>query len=237
MLYQATDNVALTALLGRGFRAPNIEERSFFGVDTTGQYLIQQNPGLKSETSLNSELGFKVRYQEFSGGFSVYRDSARDFIDLVFLGTQDPNTGLELAQYGNIDRATIQGAEFELNWYPSQRWTAFGNIAYSRGTDDRTGDPLALIAPLKGVLGVRYQAPRWWAEAATRMVARQDRVPVGQTQTPGFAVLDLRGGYDLSGGLTIQAAFENAGNTAYTEPFNTHLEPGRNFKLSVGYRF
>ncbi len=235
-LYQATDHVALTALVGRGFRAPNIEERSYFGLDTTGTVLIQQNPQLKSETSLNSEVGFKVRYEEFSGGFSVYHNAARDFIDLVYTGT-DPSTGLQLAHFGNIDRATIEGTEFELNWYPTQHLTAFGNIAYCRGTDDKTGDPLAMIAPLKGVLGVRYQVTRWWCEAATRMVARQDRVPEGEIQTPGFAVLDLRGGYDFRGGLTVQAAVENAGNTAYVEPFNTHLEPGRNFRLMLGYTF
>ena len=34
------------------------------------------------------------------------------------------------------------------------------------------------------------------------MAARQDRVPEGQIQTPGFAVLDLRGGYDFTGKLT-----------------------------------
>jgi hemoglobin/transferrin/lactoferrin receptor protein len=235
-LYQVTDRVALTALVGHGFRAPNIEERSFFGVSTDGTVLIQQNPQLRSETSLNSEVGFKVRYQQFSGGFSVYHNAARDFIDLVYTGT-DPTTGLQLAHFGNIDRATIQGAEFELNWYPSQHWTAFGNIAYSRGTDDKTGEPLALIAPLKSVLGVRYQATRWWGEAATRMVARQDRVPQDQVETPGFAVLDLRGGYDFTGGLTVQAAVENAGNTAYIEPFNVRLEPGRNFRLMLGYKF
>jgi len=235
-LYDVTDHVALTALVGRGFRAPNIEERSFFGVDTTGTVLIEQNPQLKSETSLNTEVGFKVRYDRFTGGFNVYHNAARDFIDLVYTGV-DPNSGLQLAHFGNIDRATIEGTEFELSWFASERWTAFGSVAYSRGTDDQTDEPLALIAPLKGVLGLRYHLPRWWAEAATRMVARQDRVPVGQTATPGFAVLDLRGGYEFTDGLLLQLALENAGNTAYVEPFNTHLEPGRNFRMMVGYRF
>jgi outer membrane receptor protein involved in Fe transport len=62
-------------------------------------------------------------------------------------------------------------------------------------------------------------------------------VAPGFTVTPGFATIDLRGGYDLSSGLRVQAAVENIGNVAYHEPFNTFIEPGRNFKLSVGYRF
>ena len=234
--YQVTKNVALSALVGRGFRAPNIEERSFFGVATTGDTYIEQNPNLKSETSLNYELGFKVRYDRYTGGFNVYRNKVHDFINTVFLGT-DPNSGLQLAQFQNTDRATIQGVEFDLQSYLSDRWTAFGNVSYSKGTDDKTGDPLGLIAPVKGVLGLRYQVRTYWGEVASRMVARQDRVAPGYTATPGFATIDLRGGYELPSGLRLEAAVENVGNVAYHEPFNTFLEPGRNFKLSIGYRF
>ena len=234
--YQVTNHVALTGLVGRGFRAPNIEERSFFGLATTGDTYIQQNPNLKSERSLNYELGFKVRYARYSGGFNVYQNNVRDFINIAFLGT-DPQTGLELAQFQNTDRATIRGAEFQLESYLSERWTAFGNVSYSRGTNDKTGDPLALIAPVKGVLGLRYQQVKWWGEAATRMVARETRVPAGETSTPGFATVDIRGGYVFADGLFLQAALENIGNVAYHEPFNVQLEPGRNFKVSVGYKF
>jgi hemoglobin/transferrin/lactoferrin receptor protein len=234
--YQVTRNVALTALVGRGFRAPNIQERSFFGLASTGDTYIQQNPNLKSETSLNYELGFKVRYARYSGGFNVYQNNVNDFIGLVFLGA-DPETGLDLAQFENTERATIRGAEFQLETYLTDTWTAFGNVTYIRGTDDKTGDPLPLIAPVKGVLGVRYQQPTWWGELGTRMVARQDQVPPGYETTPGFAVLDLRGGYEFNMGLTLQAAVENVGNVAYHEPFNVRLEPGRNVKLSVGYKF
>ena len=234
--YQVTNNVALTALVGRGFRAPNIEERSYFGIATTADTYIEQNPNLKPETSLNYELGFKVRYANYSGGFNVYRNKVRDFINIVFLG-QDPVTNLKLAQFQNTDRATIQGAEFELQSYLSDRLTAFGNVSYSKGTDDKTGDPLGLIAPVKGVLGVRYQTPKWWGELSSRMVARQDRVAPGYTATPGFATIDLRGGYGFSDGLSLQFALDNVGNVAYHEPFNAFLEPGRNLKVSVGYRF
>jgi hemoglobin/transferrin/lactoferrin receptor protein len=234
--YQVTNNVVLTALVGRGFRAPNIEERSYLGLATTGDTYIEQNPNLKPEHSLNYELGFKVRYARYSGGFNVYQNNVRDFINIAFLGT-DPQTGLELAQFQNTDRATIRGAEFQLESYLSEKWTAFGNVSYSRGTDDKTGDPLPLIAPLKAVLGLRYQELRWWGELATRMVARETRVPEGETSTPGFATVDLRGGYAFADGLFLQAAIDNIGNVTYHEPFNVRLEPGRNLKLSVGYKF
>ncbi len=234
--YEVTRNVALTALVGRGFRAPNLQERAFFGVATTGDTYILQNPDLKPETSLNYELGFKVRYDRYSGGFNVYHNNVRDLINTVFLGT-DPNTGLQLAQFQNIDRSTIQGVEFELQDFISDRVTAFVNASYSRGTDDKTGEPLALIAPVKAVLGARYQVQRYWGELTTRMVGRQDRVAPGYTATPGFATIDVRGGLDFANGFRVEGAVENVGDVAYHEPFNTFLEPGRNVKVSVGYRF
>ncbi|MCU0293736.1 MAG: TonB-dependent receptor, partial [Thermoanaerobaculaceae bacterium] len=113
----------------------------------------------------------------------------------------------------------------------------FGSVAYSRGTDERTGEPLPLIAPLKGVLGARYERPRWWGELSTRMMSRNDRVAPGYEETPGFTVYDIRGGYNFALGLSLQAAVENLSDKAYHEPFNIRLEPGRSLRVSVGYRF
>jgi outer membrane receptor protein involved in Fe transport len=71
-------------------------------------------------------------------------------------------------------------------------------------------------------------------------VDNQSRVPTlpePGTPSPGFTVYDLRGGIDLSHGLSVQAAVENLTDKAYHEPFNRRLEPGRNFRMSLGYKF
>jgi len=234
--YQVTGNVALTATVGRGFRAPNIQERSFFGLATTGDTFIVQNPNLMPETSLNYELGFKYRYARFSGGLNVFRNNVHNFIGLVFTG-KDPVTGLEQAQYQNIARGAIEGAEFQLEWFLSDHWTAFGSVSSLRGTDQDTGDPLPLISPVKGVVGARYQRSRWWGEVSTRMVAAYTKVPAETQTAPGFAVFNLLAGYTFANGLSVQAVVQNAGNIAYREPFNTQIEPGRDFRLVAGYTF
>ncbi|HPS77646.1 MAG TPA: TonB-dependent receptor [Thermoanaerobaculaceae bacterium] len=234
--YQVTPNVALTALVGRAYRAPNIQERAYFGVVSDGTTYVEQNPDLHPETALNAELGFKVRYDRYSGGFNVYRNTLRDFITLVIDGKYN-GTPLDLARFQNIAGARIEGAELNLQAWLSAHWTAFGSVAYSRGTDERTNEPLPLIAPLKGVLGARYEQARWWGELATRMVRRNDRVATGFTETPGFATYDLRAGYRFAMGLSLQAALENLSDKAYHEPFNTRFEPGRSARVSVGYRF
>jgi hemoglobin/transferrin/lactoferrin receptor protein len=237
--YQLTNSVSLDAVVGRGFRAPNIQERSFFGLASTGDTWIEQNPDLSSETSLNYEAGFKVRYARYSGGLTVYYNDVRDLIALVFHGT-DPVTGLDLARFENVDKAVIQGAEFDLQAYLTNDWTAFGSLAYSKGDNKVLDQPLDFIPPLKAVVGVRYQRPAWWSEFSLRAVGSQDRVPTlpePGTPSPGFTVYDLRGGVEIAHGLTAQLAVENLTDKAYHEPFNIRLEPGRNFRMSLGYTF
>ncbi|HPC83379.1 MAG TPA: TonB-dependent receptor [Thermoanaerobaculaceae bacterium] len=240
--YEATPNVALNASVGRAFRAPNLQERAYFGFVSGNLAYIEQNPDLDPETSLNAELGFKVRYDRYSGGFTAYRNSVKDFIAFSYTGRTIPNPRpgqppIDVARFENVSNARIEGAELDLQAGLSARWTAFGSVAYARGTDERTDEPLPLIAPLKGRLGVRYEQSRFWGEVAARLVARNDRVAPGYEKTPGFAVYDLRLGYRLEAGLVLQAAVENFTDKAYAEPFNLRLEPGRNLRASIGYRF
>lgn len=240
--YEVTPNVALNASAGRAFRAPNLQERAYYGFVSGNLAYIEQNPGLDPETARNAELGLKVRSGRVSGGFTVYRNAVRDFIAFSYTGRTIPNPRpgqppIDVARFENVARARIEGAELDVRAALGGAWTAFGGVAYTRGTDERSGEPLPLIAPLKGRLGLRFERSRTWGELGVRMVARNERVAPGYTETPGFAVFDVRAGYRFASGLGLQAAVENLTDKAYAEPFNLRHEPGRNLRLSVGYRF
>lgn len=240
--FEATPSLALNASIGRAFRAPNLQERAYYGFVSGNLAYLEQNPDLDPETALNVELGFKVRSGHHAGSFTVFRNSVKDFIAFSYTGRTIPNPrqgqpAIDIARFENLDRARIEGVEIDLQAVLSERWTAFGSVAYSRGTDERSGQPLPLIAPLKGRLGAHFEQARWWCELAARMVARNHRVAPGYEETPGFSVYDLRAGYRFAIGLALQAAVENCTDKAYAEPFNLRYEPGRNLRLSVGYRF
>jgi len=238
--WSVTDNVNLTALVARGFRTPNLQERSFTGRSTDQTTFILQNPDLDSESSWNYEIGTKVRYERYSGGLHLFYNDLTDFITLVFLG-EDPITGLDLAQLQNIEKATIWGAEFDLEVIFANSWTAFGSIAVIEGENKISNEPLSAIPPLKVVLGLRYQRAQWWTEANLRFLDRQTDLPLDDpffdTGTIGFTVYDLRGGYDFNFGLGFLVALENITDKLYNEPFNNRPEPGRNFRATVRYRF
>ena len=238
--YAVTDHVNLIGLVARGFRSPNLQERSFEGFASTGDTFIIQNPDLDSESSLNYEAGFKARYGRYFGGFTVFYNDVQDFISFEFIG-EDPDTGLELAQFQNIDKATIWGIELDLETIFASWWSLFTNASYTEGDNGTTGEPLSAIPPLKVVVGVRYQRARWWSEASARIVGDQDRLPTDDPRfekgVPGFTVYDLRGGYDFAFGLGVLASLENFTDKLYAEPFNNRPEPGRNLRVGVRYRF
>jgi hemoglobin/transferrin/lactoferrin receptor protein len=246
--WSVTDNVNLTGLVARGFRTPNLQERSFFGLATNGQAYILQNPDLSSESSWNYEIGTKVRYSRYSGGLHFFYNDLSDFITLEFLELDDERCtsppappGVQCAEFANIDKATIWGAEFDLEAIFADWWTAFGSIAYMQGDNKTTNEPLSTIPPLKVILGLRYQRVQWWTEANMRFLDRQTNLPESDpffdTGTIGFTVYDLRGGYDFNFGLGFLVAIENITDKLYNEPFNNRPEPGRNFRVTARYRF
>ncbi len=241
VVWSVTDHVNLSGSVARGFRTPNLQERSFTGIATNGEAFILQNPDLDSERSWNYEIGTKVRYDRYSGGLHVFYNDLTDFITLEFLGEIDPDLGIELAQLQNIEKARIWGIELDLETIFATWWTAFGSIAYIEGENNLTSEPLPSIPPFKIVLGVRYQKTNWWSEANLRFVDRQTRLPEDdpffETGTTGFTVYDLRGGYDFKFGLGVLIALENITDKLYNEPYNNRPEPGRNLRATLRYRF
>jgi hemoglobin/transferrin/lactoferrin receptor protein len=249
VVYELTDHVNLTGLIARGFRTPNIQERSFTGLASTGDTWILQNPNLSPETSWNYEAGLKVRYDRASGGLNFFYNDLTNFVSFVFLDPDDPRLDdpaicppdLDCAEFRNIEKAKIWGVELDLEWIFARWWTAFGTFAYLEGDNKTTGEPLSSIPPWKVIGGIRYQRSSWWAEANLRYVGRQTRLPSDdprfETGTEAFTVFDIRGGYDFKFGLGILVSLENIFDELYNEPYNNRPEPGMNLRATVRYRF
>jgi len=243
MMYSLTKSVELTALIGRGFRAPNIQERAFTGSVSEPGYWVVQNPDLSSESSINYEIGFKLRYDRYFGGINFFYNNISDLITFVELGT-DPDSGLNLIAYDNIDDATIQGIEIELETILSENWTLISNYSYTEGDNNSTHEPLEFIPPWKLVLGLRYETPKWWVEMTGRHAGRQTRLPSDENIASGdgapvgdFTTADLRAGYAFESGLSLRATLSNLFDEVYAEPYNLRPEAGRSLRASIGYSF
>jgi iron complex outermembrane recepter protein len=97
---------------------------------------------------------------------------------------------------------------------------------------------LPLVPPLQGRLGARYERPRWFAGAAVRAAARQERLGDFEAETAGYAVGDLTAGVRLLAGARLHTLTLRVENVLDQE-YRDHLsrvkeimpEAGRNVSL------
>ncbi len=253
LLVGATDWLALWGNCAEGFRAPTLLEMfaeglHFRGVRLGGRVIFPDNffvpnPGLKPETTRGWEGGLRARWEgllaekdRLSVQAAYFDTDAEDFIDLmvdIFAGT---------TMSSNITDARLYGYEAELS-YQAPRFFAGLSYSQTRGEDEDTGAALTATPADKLVafFGVRH--PPWGLIAGVRgrFVERQDRVPAGVPQTPGYGVTDLYASWlpdaaTLSG-LRIDFGVDNLSDKSYRRHLALIDEAGRSFKVSASYQF
>lgn len=146
-----------------------------------------------------------------------------------------------VSQTVNFGRTGIQGFEADLE-IPFRIGGGFltpsGNISYLRGDDLESGQPLNIAPLLKTVLNLRWQDLRsnYYGEFQTRIINKQDRLSAAFLMTngvePGFAVSDIRGGYNFrreSYRLSFNVGITNLFNRFYNEQFVFAPARGRSF--------
>ncbi len=95
-----------------------------------------------------------------------------------------------------------------------------------------------LIPPPNGRIALRYETPDWFAGAATRFAAEQDRIGDFETSTAAYALADLSGGIRfLRGGRlhSLTLRIDNLLDAEYRDHMSRIKEimpqPGRNVSL------
>jgi iron complex outermembrane receptor protein len=101
-----------------------------------------------------------------------------------------------------------------------------------------------LMPPLNGSLGVRWDRVRWFAGVGTRLAARQDDLGDFETETAGYALLNLSAGWRFVIGSRLHSLTLRVDN-ALDQEYRDHLsrmkeimpESGRNVSLLYRLRF
>lgn len=228
------------ANVGRAFRAPTLLERFFFGPHDAVKDDLG-NPDLNPETSLNLDLGLKVREDGWRAQVSVFHNTVHDYIAKV-----DVDTALA---WLNLDDVRLYGAETALEVWPAEEWTLFGSLAWVRGEITDDGGNLPSIPPLRTRGGVRWQRElglerRIWSEAVLLWTDGQTDPGPGERATPSWRRIDLRGGWALGEHWSLTAAVENLTDSAYSDHLSRvwqdlgiTSQPGRNVKVSARLGF
>jgi hemoglobin/transferrin/lactoferrin receptor protein len=237
----------------QGFRAPNLSDLTRFDIARSGE-LETAALDLKPERFLSVETGVKTVQKNWEAGLACYHTFIDDFIVRTPTGAIIGGN-LEVTKR-NASQGWVHGVELNARGYLGAGLTLFGNVAWQEGQADAfptsnalsVRGPLSRLQPLTGLTGLRWDSFRtgFFAETYGMMSDRQHRLSADDARdtqrippggTPGWATLNFRTGYDWKGRIRAVAALENALDADYRIHGSGYNQPGRNFKLSLEYRF
>jgi iron complex outermembrane receptor protein len=222
-----SDDLTLEVGMGLVSRAAGVTERYYAFAPAPDGFLVG-NPSLDFERKHEVAVGLAATKDKWSGTFSVYYFYIADYINPTVVAEMDVNGDGQddlVRGFVNVD-ATLYGGELSLTWRPSRRIDVPMTLAYVRGENDTTGNPLPQIPAPELYISSRFALSKSrtsWVEFGGRLVARQDRIDpdFNENATPSYTVWHLRGGVKIGRNLVLEGGIENLFNEEYWE----HLTP------------
>ena len=270
VVYKVNDNWSAFAQYAQGFRAPPLDAVNTGFTNFAGGYTALPNPDLKPEMGDSYEFGIRRFNDGNSLEVAVFDNRYTDFIEGLAVRGFNPATGLLEFQARNLDQAEIKGVELKATYHLSQINEVFEGVnlraayAYSKGENRVNGSPLNSVNPQELVLGLGFlpSSEQWGLEAVITAVGRKEVKEIDASslqtpgmavvipfETPGYAVLDLIGHYNVSENLKINWGVYNATDkqiyqwseefiqAPLTTNFDRLTQPGRNFSATAKYTF
>ena len=232
------------------WRAPSLEELYSEGPHLAAYAFEIGNPDLNAERGLGSELFARYKSEFATIQLAGYYNYFNNFLHAQDTGRPSiPRADLNEFQYVETE-ATIYGTELSAEIQLRNNLALDGNISLTIGdrvvSDDEkeaTGlteseQPLPMIPPLNGNIGLRYALNSFTIGSRLRYAAEQNRLGEFETPTKGYSVLDFNAQYRFYWGTTLHTVSFNALNV-FNEEYYNHLslvkeifpEPGRSFNL------
>lgn len=177
--YDFANDSRLSLQIGRGFRAPTVENMYLATTTTSLQEVLSgktvllptstANPALQPEYSLNTELAYQFRLGDSQHQLALFRDRYSDMISSSTFtlnptvayqscsrGVCTKQQGARVSTVSNIDEAVVKGLELSGFWDVDAQWHLNWSASYQTG-EEHNGRPLNSVMPWTAVFGVGYQ--------------------------------------------------------------------------------
>ena len=217
---------ALSASIGRGFRAPSIAE--MFTSTTVGGFTVKPNLDLAPETGTTYEIGWTGAVENYlRAGLGVFRSDYENLIEPEV----DSSDG-EL-HFVNVHDAEVDGFEVWTRTAPIGGLAVAGASYMYLSAEDKTDhEPLAYRSRhnLKTSVDVSARGITLGCDVRYRSRVQRVKVYEADERVPIY-VTDLRGEVRLRG-FRFSAKVANLFNYNYTE-IERNLAPIRSFRFSL----
>jgi iron complex outermembrane receptor protein len=208
--------------------------------------------GLGNEKSVGFDLNLRHRAGFVTGTVSAFVNRFSDYIfesnlpSSVIPVTNNPE-GLQPFQFIARD-ATFYGAEGELEFHLVDRETQHLHLElksdYVHAENTADDQPLPRIPPFRYGARLEYEDGRWNADLEVRHTNRQTRLAPGETNVPGYSLLNASVSYAIPSGRATYELFArgtNLGNVTAREHTSFLKEfaplPGRGVLAGVRVTF
>lgn len=270
LLYHFTPEHTVFANYSEGFRAPDFNDVNTSYSSDDFMVIREANPQLKAERSKLYELGY--HYNDSVNTFSLtgFYTDYKNFIDFQELGRVNPDyPAYNIHKRINLDKSYIYGLELKSHIELMRLQEEQGilglnlSIAYAKGKDKNTKEPIDSVEPLTATVGLDYHYnEKLYLAANLKMVKAKSARHISSglkdsrvwqdnniTHLPGYGVVNLIAEYKPYKDITINGGIYNLFNKQYSQwgdyildkhtPSNpTRLsKPGINVALSVRFDF
>jgi outer membrane receptor protein involved in Fe transport len=246
-IYHATPSLALTANVGRAWRAPTLFELFANGPRLGEARYEIGDPTLDPETSVNLDGGVRWTGQRAHAEVSGFRNRINDFIYVAPTGQTQGS--LAVFRYDHT-LATLTGAEVSADVDPTRLLTLRGKYDVVLGTNEALDAPLPLVPPARTTLEAEiHGAALGWAEHAhagvdVEVTQEQKRLSQFDIPTDGYTLLGLDAGIARRLGghpVRLDVRVRNLSDKAYKSFLSRYkgfaLDPGRNILLRLSAEF
>lgn len=238
-VFPINDNLDLKMQYSEAFKAPNIKEADdnyIYSHGFPGASATQGNSDLKAETSQSFEVGLSGLLGTTSWSASLFRIQADNLVEMQDTGTTYSGTGGKLFKYQNVDKATIDGAEFVVSTDLTSK--LFLDASYNRmETDDGKGGQLAFRPDQTIKARLTYEMPK--NLSASWAVNHTGDAKDGLNKVAAYTLNDFALNKRFNKAISVQFAVNNVFDVLNDDTQDNHITelPGREYKLTLSGAF
>jgi hemoglobin/transferrin/lactoferrin receptor protein len=219
-----------TAQVSRGFRDPTLSDRYFRG--PSGRGFITGNPDLVPETSLQYDLALRHTAAGYRLALYGYEYRISDLVERY-------QTVTDFFFFRNRGRARLRGVEIEAQADLGSGFSLGLAAQIERGITLDDDAPLDDIPSESVSLQARKSFGPGFVQLRAAAYARDERPGPNEIAAPGYAIVDLGGGFQVSQWLEFQAYVRNLLDQEYYASNDPRfvLAPGISASFTTLLRF
>lgn len=263
LVYSPVETWKLYGNISTGFRAPNVDDIGKVFDSQPGSVVVP-NPDLEPEYAYNFEAGFAGKLsKQITFDASAYYTLLTNAIvrgDYTFNGQDSidyDGTLSNVLALQNITEVKVFGVQAAITIDFTSSLQLFSIINYQKGKEKSIEDGQYYspthVAPLFGTTQLRFKKPKYQVmlyanyngEIAYDDLALTERADShlyakdenGNPYAPLWFTLNLKGSYQITKFVGIDAGLENALDKRY-RPYSSGITaPGRNFIATLRFKF